>query len=88
MRSRVISFVPKQIKTSITKRSFSLAHDDLSTSNRHVRNLLENNRRWVEEKNKSDPEFFNKLSRPQKPKYLYFGCSDSRVPANEILGLG
>ncbi len=54
----------------------------------HVKSILENNRKWVSEKNKEDPEFFTNLAKPQKPKYLYFGCSDSRVPANEILGLG
>lgn len=46
------------------------------------------NRQWVERRKQEDPDFFNKLGETQKPKYLYFGCSDSRVPANEILGLG
>ena len=49
--------------------------------------LLENNRRWVEQMKAKDPEFFAKLSRQQSPKYLWIGCSDSRVPANEIIGL-
>merc|ERR1712100_644610 len=52
-----------------------------------LRELLENNRRWVEEESAQDPEFFQRIGDPQKPRYLYFGCSDSRVPANQILGL-
>ena len=49
--------------------------------------LFENNRRWAEEIKNRDPEFFRKLSRQQAPRYLWIGCSDSRVPANEIVGL-
>ncbi len=67
----------------------SLASDDYDEeSNPFVKELLVNNRRWVKETHDKDPEFFAKLAQPQKPKYLYFGCADSRVPANEILGLG
>ncbi|TAN03571.1 MAG: carbonate dehydratase [Rhodanobacteraceae bacterium] len=49
--------------------------------------LLESNRRWSEAISKQDPEFFPRLSKQQTPKYLWIGCSDSRVPANQILGL-
>lgn len=49
--------------------------------------LLENNRSWSERQQKTDPDFFNRLSTLQSPKYLWIGCSDSRVPANQILGL-
>jgi carbonic anhydrase len=49
--------------------------------------VFENNRRWVEEKRAEDPEFFARLAREQKPAFLYIGCADSRVPANEIMGL-
>jgi carbonic anhydrase len=49
--------------------------------------LLQNNRRWSEEIHRRDPEFFPTLSRQQAPEYLWIGCSDSRVPANEICGL-
>ncbi len=49
--------------------------------------VFENNRKWVEEKVRSDAEFFTKLSKEQKPDFLFIGCSDSRVPANEIMGL-
>ena len=49
--------------------------------------LFENNRRWVAQITARDPGFFQKLSRQQKPRYLWIGCADSRVPANEIVGL-
>ena len=49
--------------------------------------LFDNNRRWSEEIRRNDPEFFPTLSRQQAPAYLWIGCSDSRVPANEIVGL-
>jgi carbonic anhydrase len=52
-----------------------------------ITQLLENNRQWSEDQKNSDPEFFNKLSERQKPEYLWIGCSDSRVPANQIVGL-
>lgn len=50
--------------------------------------ILENNRKWVKKRSTEDPNFFQIIGGPQHPKYLYVGCSDSRVPANEILGLG
>ena len=49
--------------------------------------LFENNRRWVREMEGKQTGFFRKLSRQQTPKYLWIGCADSRVPANEIVGL-
>jgi len=49
--------------------------------------LFEQNRAWAESIKRTDPEFFSKLSRQQTPEYLWIGCSDSRVPANEIIGL-
>lgn len=48
--------------------------------------LLENNKRWVAEKRKQDPDFFERLASGQHPEILWIGCSDSRVPANEITG--
>jgi carbonic anhydrase len=52
-----------------------------------VEHLFENNRRWVAEITSRDPDFFRRLARQQAPKYLWIGCADSRVPANEIVGL-
>lgn len=48
--------------------------------------MLENNKKWVASKLEKDPEYFIKLSRGQQPPLLWIGCSDSRVPANEIIG--
>jgi carbonic anhydrase len=50
-------------------------------------NLLENNRNWATKIKTGDPEFFKRLAAQQFPKYLWIGCSDSRVPANQIVGL-
>ena len=50
-------------------------------------NLLENNRKWSERVRRADPGFFSTLSNQQSPRYLWIGCADSRVPANEIVGL-
>lgn len=49
--------------------------------------IFENNRLWVANKTAGDKAFFEKLAKEQNPDYLYIGCSDSRVPTNEILGL-
>ena len=54
---------------------------------RPLSHLFENNRAWSERIRRTDPEFFARLSRQQRPKYLWIGCSDSRVPANEIVDL-
>jgi len=48
--------------------------------------LLENNKNWVKEQLDLDPNFFENLSKGQTPEYLWIGCSDSRVPANQITG--
>ncbi len=48
--------------------------------------LLENNKKWVATNIERDPEFFNRLANGQQPPLLWIGCSDSRVPANEIIG--
>lgn len=49
--------------------------------------IFENNRQWLASKLATDASFLEKLSKDQTPEYLYIGCSDSRVPANEIMGL-
>jgi len=53
---------------------------------RVLNSLFENNRKWADKLRKSDPDFFLNLSKQQSPEYLWIGCSDSRVPANEIIG--
>jgi carbonic anhydrase len=52
-----------------------------------LRHLFSKNRAWAAEQTRADPEFFLRLSRQQAPQYLWIGCSDSRVPANEIVGM-
>ena len=52
-----------------------------------IADLLANNRRWADGKRAADPGFFRRLVGQQSPAYLWIGCSDSRVPANEIVGL-
>jgi len=54
---------------------------------RVLSHLFANNRAWAEEMTGREPDFFNRLSRQQTPQYLWIGCSDSRVPANQIVGL-
>lgn len=54
---------------------------------RRLQPLLDNNRAWSERIRAQDPNFFLELSRQQSPQYLWIGCSDSRVPANQIVGL-
>lgn len=50
------------------------------------KSLLDNNKVWVSKNLEKDPEFFNRLANGQQPPLLWIGCSDSRVPANEIIG--
>lgn len=52
-----------------------------------IKQLLANNQHWSEQTKAEDPGFFNRLAEQQKPEYLWIGCSDSRVPANQIVGL-
>jgi carbonic anhydrase len=54
---------------------------------RDLNNLLENNKAWAERIKAQQPEFFQELSKQQSPQFLWIGCSDSRVPANEIIKL-
>lgn len=52
-----------------------------------LENLFENNRKWAEKILEQDPQFFEKLQQQQNPDYFWVGCSDSRVPASEIMNL-
>ena len=49
--------------------------------------LFENNQKWASQITQNDPSFFTRLAQQQTPEFLWIGCSDSRVPANEIVGL-
>ncbi|MFT5593796.1 MAG: carbonic anhydrase [Oceanicoccus sp.] len=52
-----------------------------------MKELMAQNKAWANEQKKIDPEFFHRLSEQQSPEYLWIGCSDSRVPANQVVGL-
>ncbi|HRD47717.1 MAG TPA: carbonic anhydrase, partial [Caulobacter sp.] len=52
-----------------------------------IEDLFDNNVRWAATRARVDPEYFRRLAGQQSPEYLWIGCSDSRVPANEIVGL-
>jgi len=54
---------------------------------KHLDDLFASNRAWAQSVKTSDPQFFEKLAAQQSPEYLWIGCSDSRVPANQIVGL-
>lgn len=54
---------------------------------RKYQQVFENNKKWAEEKSRHDSDFFKNLAKQQTPEFLFIGCSDSRVPANEITGL-
>lgn len=51
-----------------------------------IKILLENNRKWVEERLNSDPDYFSEIGKKHEPEILWIGCSDARVPANQITG--
>lgn len=59
---------------------------DHNQSMKDYHNLLLQNKAWVAERNQEDPQFFKSLAKTQTPKFLWIGCSDSRVPANQITG--
>jgi carbonic anhydrase len=52
-----------------------------------LKDLLRNNKAWSEGRTRKNPDYFNALAKQQAPEYLWIGCSDSRVPANDIVGL-
>ncbi|GBD95837.1 MAG TPA: hypothetical protein ENG83_00520 [Nitrospirae bacterium] len=54
---------------------------------RVLKNLFDKNKKWSNKIKEADPDFFTKLSLQQSPEYLWIGCSDSRVPANEIVDM-
>ncbi len=54
---------------------------------RELKVLFDNNQEWAEKRISQDPEYFSRMAKGQKPTYLWVGCSDSRIPANEVVGL-
>ena len=67
--------------------SLNAATPAIALGMRTLSHLFENNRAWALGVNARDPDFFTSLANQQAPRYLWIGCSDSRVPANQILGL-
>jgi len=59
----------------------------MDTRMKTLHDLFQNNREWAKRRTQQDPGYFARLSSQQAPKYLWIGCSDSRVPANDIVGL-
>jgi carbonic anhydrase len=74
------------VRTNIGMDTPDFGPDDRKTMGQ-MDNLFARNRDWAESIRSRDPEFFLKLSRQQSPEYLWIGCSDSRVPANDLMGL-
>jgi carbonic anhydrase len=54
---------------------------------KNVKEIFENNKAWIREKLSQDPDYFEKLSKGQQPEFLYIGCSDSRVTAEDLMGM-
>lgn len=54
---------------------------------RKLKSIFDQNRSWAKKVKESDPDFFKKLSEQQNPEYLWIGCADSRVPANQIIDM-
>ena len=61
--------------------------NDLNRVDQEMAKLFENNKIWAEKVRREQPDFFEKLTHQQKPEFLWIGCSDSRVPANEIVNM-
>jgi carbonic anhydrase len=74
-----------------------MSHTDILAKNMHftlceetmssIQHLFDKNQQWADNIKKDNPDFFQHLSEQQNPEYLWIGCSDSRVPANELLGM-
>src|SRR5450755_1452022 len=75
--ARIFSGAPSSISVAVNRKP----------PMQYLPELFENNRAWVKKMTAQDPDFFRRLATLQSPKYLWIGCSDSRVPANQITGL-
>ena len=83
LRAHLGTFSLLQVLRPASRQSSMASHLQES----HDR-IFENNRAWAAKQKEKDPEFFTKLSAGQEPDYLWIGCSDSRIPAEQITGLG
>lgn len=80
---------------AVSSRSASLAAPKMGLAvtgntnlDKNLDHIFRNNKRWVNEQTRDDPKFFDRMKEGQAPKFLWIGCSDARVPANEIVGCG
>jgi carbonic anhydrase len=92
-RTRLLIFIKFLLKllvfegsTGSMVQSINLLKQFIANTMDMYQSLLDGNRAWVKEKNQQDPGFFERLSKGQSPQVLWIGCSDSRVPANEVTG--
>jgi len=94
-KANIFARLDRQQTTIVSPGTTHIAHDkDYSDAKATfqdegltLEDLLRNNRQWASSQVRNDPEYFTRLVDIQRPKLLWIGCSDSRVPANEILGL-
>ncbi|KAK7222263.1 hypothetical protein V2G26_010266 [Clonostachys chloroleuca] len=86
--SSAASFQSTDCSLPSTQRTHAMDHQEVIKylQQSHDR-IFENNKKWAEQKQKSDPEYFTRLASGQTPEYLWIGCSDSRIPAEQITGL-
>jgi carbonic anhydrase len=70
-----------------SRRKSPLIEAEMSQSIEEYNQIFKNNKEWVRESLETDPKFFEKRATEQTPNYLFIGCSDSRVPAEQITGL-
>ncbi len=82
----VVAYLYAPINELYTNRTNFLINQTAFNMTRYDE-IFENNRQWMASKTAADKQFFEKLAEEQNPDYLYIGCSDSRVPTNEIMGL-
>ena len=76
----------KYLKNDLTVSQRINEFKNIERMKKSYEKLLANNKKWVADQLKLDPDFFERLSEGQSPEYLWIGCSDSRVPANQITG--
>jgi carbonic anhydrase len=80
-------WISASIADNVRRLERRLSEENLAVGQHSLEHLFASNREWAERIRKQDPDFFPTLARQQFPTYLWIGCSDSRVPANQIVGL-
>uniref|UniRef100_A0A1D2AAW4 Carbonic anhydrase n=1 Tax=Auxenochlorella protothecoides TaxID=3075 RepID=A0A1D2AAW4_AUXPR len=88
MRFQIARPLRSAMVEGIQKGTVLTSYRHLTAATDSLQGILERNRKWSEEQKKAEPTFFSKLANIQTPQWLWIGCSDSRVPANQLMGLG